>query len=149
MTNWNTLVEEFGRKIGLPEMSLREIGLCRVELDEATAIDFETDASGRLHLYCVMPGVPADALPALHLAMLQANYVGHRDPVKACFGIDPGNGEAVLHLAVPDSAGESLETFDKLVQDFSAIANLWCHKCCDNDIGTTPPADPTHPPVYA
>lgn len=147
--NWNTIITEFGRSIGLPKMSLGEIGLCRVELDDCTAIDFETDDAGRLHLYCVMPAVPAGSHLALHEAMLQANYVGHREPVKACFGIDPMNGEAVLHLALPEAAGESLEVFSQLVQDFSAIANLWCQKIRDNDIGTTPPADSTHLPVYA
>lgn len=149
MKNWSTLVAEFGRSIGLPEMSLGEIGLCRVELDDCTAIDFETDAAGRLHLYCVMPPVPVGSRPALHEAMLQANHVGHREPVKACFGIDPANAEVVLHLALPEAAGESLEVFSQSVQDFSAIANLWCQKIRDNDFGTTPPADSTHPPVYA
>ncbi len=147
--NWNTLVTEFGRSIGLPEMALGDIGLCRVELDDCTAIDFETDANGNLHLYCVMPAVPAGSRPALHAAMLQANYVGHRESVKACFGIDPVNGEAVLHLGLPDSAGESLEVFSKLVQDFSAIANLWCQKIRDNETEPAVANSSTTPSSYA
>lgn len=147
--NWNALVTEFGRSIGLPEMSIGDIGLCRVELDDCTAIDFETDANGNLHLYCVMPAVPSDSRAALNVAMLQANYVGHRESVKACFGIDPVNGEAVLHLALPDSAGESLEVFSKLVQDFSAIANLWCQKIRDNDTEAASADSSAMPSSYA
>jgi hypothetical protein len=94
-TNWNTLVAEFGRSIGLPAMSPGEIGLCRVELDDCIAIDFETDASGNLHLYCAMPPLPDGSRQALHASMLQANYID-RQPARACFGIDPANGETVL-----------------------------------------------------
>jgi hypothetical protein len=36
-------------------MPLGDTGLCHPELDEITAIDFETD--GRLHLTCILPKV--------------------------------------------------------------------------------------------
>jgi hypothetical protein len=129
--NWNTLVTEFGRSIGLPEMSLGDIGLCRVELDDCTAIDFETDGDGRLHLYCILPKVPEVSRPVLHTAMLEANYSGHRAVAPVCFAIDPANGEEILHFLVPGEGNLSLETFSTLVSDFSALAHGWCHKCRD------------------
>ena len=129
--NWNSLVTEFGRSIGLEEMSLGDTGLCRVELDEVTAIDFETDGDGRLHLYCILPKVPEDQRPVLHTAMLEANYTNHRALAPVCFAIDPANGEEILHFMLPGEVDLSLETFSTLVSDFSALAHAWCLKCRD------------------
>jgi hypothetical protein len=38
-------------------MPLGDTGLCHPELDEITAIDFETDGDGRLRLNCILPKV--------------------------------------------------------------------------------------------
>jgi Tir chaperone protein (CesT) family len=145
--DWNSLVSEFGRSIGLSEMSLGDTGLCRVELDDCTAIDFETDGVGRLHLYCILPKVSETSRPTLHSAMLEANYSGHREALPVRFAIDPANREELLHFTVPAESAESLETFSTLVSDFSALAHVWCHKSRDLRTATEAPAPiptPTH-----
>ncbi len=141
--DWNTLVTEFGRSIGLEEMSLGDVGLCRVELDEVTAIDFETDGDGRLHLYCILPKVAEVSRRALHSSMLEANYSGHRAVAPVCFAIDPANGEEILHLTIPGERDLSLETFSTLISDFSVFAHVWCHKC--RDFRSEAPSDSSVP----
>jgi len=149
--DWNSLVAEFGRSIGLEEMSLGDTGLCRVELDEVTAIDFEIDGDGRLHLYCILPKVPEVSRPALHTAMLESNYSGHRAVAPVCFAIDPANGEEILHFMVPAEGDHSLEIFSTLVSDFSALAHAWCHKCRDfrNEAPSASSAPVSNPVSYA
>jgi hypothetical protein len=146
--HWNGLVEEFGRNVGLPDMSLGELGLCRVELDSIAAIDFEIDHSGQLNLYCVLPAVASLERAALHEQMLAANYAGHRERVKAMFCVDPATGESLLHLLVPSHV-TTLDEFGPIVKDFSAIAHAWCIKCRDGvEASIANPTSPNDPSLY-
>lgn len=146
--HWNGLVEEFGRNVGLPEMSLGELGLCRVELDSVAAIDFEVDQSGQLNLYCILPPIAPGDRPALHEQMLAANYAAHRERIKAMFCVDPANSECLLHLLIPAHVS-TLEEFGPIVKDFSAVAHAWCIRCRDG-IATpeNTPTSPNDPSLY-
>lgn len=146
--HWNALVEEFGRNVGLPEMSLGELGLCRVELDSVAAIDFEVDQSGQLNLYCILPSIASGERSALYEQMLAANYAGHREAVKAVFCVDPATGESLLHLRMPSHV-TTLEEFGPIVKDFSAVAHAWCIRCRDGiETSAKNPTATIDPSVY-
>lgn len=125
MSKWRELVKEFGVRIRLRGLELDEGGLCRVILDECTAIDFELDAEDRLHLYCVLP--PSAQSQQLTLALLEENYALHRAPYSMAFGRDRDAGEMVLHLYLPPQI-ETLDQFDEALKAFSETACRWCEK---------------------
>lgn len=126
MTNWNTLVEEFGRLIGADGLEIETAGACRLELGDGLGIDFEKDLQGGLHLYCSMPPVPESERPAAALHLMAENYTAHRKHSHDAFAYDADSGEFLLHLRLPESI-ETLEDFEAAVRQFTEHAKHWSH----------------------
>ena len=127
MNKWENLVSEFGRLIGVPDLEIESAGACRLEFDERLSMDFELDAQGGLHLYSVMPTVPAHLRPAVALQLIGHNYSAQRQHAEAAFCFDEGAGDFLLHVRVPDHIDE-LAAFEAVVRRFAETAELWIPK---------------------
>jgi hypothetical protein len=138
--DWNSLVSEFGRSIGLSEMSLGDTGLCRVELDDRTAIDFETDGVGA----CTSTAFYRE-FPRLRAPRSTPPCSKPTTPVIArpCRSASPSTQPMARNFSislVPAESADSLASFSTLVSDFSALAHGWCHKSRDLRNATDAPA---------
>lgn len=136
MDQWSTLVARFGRLIGVDGLEIESAGACRLELDERLAIDFEVDLNNQLHLYSVMPSVPADVRPAVALRLLSENYAAHRRHDHSMFVHDEGAGVFLLHRRMPDTV-ETVEEFELIVRSFSEAAESWIDRI-DGDLSRPP-----------
>jgi hypothetical protein len=99
------IVREFGALAKLPEFSLDERGMARMQLDSTIIIDFEHDATNDvLHLYSSIAPAPDDCAAQLRLLM-EANLFLDRS-VGTTFALDSITGEFMCCLRLePEKMG--------------------------------------------
>jgi hypothetical protein len=91
------IVREFGALAKLPEFSLDDRGMARMQLDSTIIIDFEYDATNDvLHLYSSIAPAPNDCAAQLKLLM-EANLFLDRS-VGTTFALDSITGEFMCCL---------------------------------------------------
>ena len=91
------IVREFGALAKLPEFSLDDRGMARMQLDSTIIIDFEYDATNDvLHLYSSIAPAPDDCAAQLKLLM-EANLFLDRS-VGTTFALDSITGEFMCCL---------------------------------------------------
>lgn len=99
------IVREFGALAKLPEFSLDDRGMARMQLDSTIIIDFEYDATNDvLHLYSSIAPAPDDCAAQLKLLM-EANLFLDRS-VGTTFALDSITGEFMCCLRLePEKMG--------------------------------------------
>ena len=91
------IVREFGALAKLPDFSLDDRGMARMQLDSTIIIDFEYDATNDvLHLYSSIAPAPDDCAAQLKLLM-EANLFLDRS-VGTTFALDSITGEFMCCL---------------------------------------------------
>ena len=103
------IVQAFGALAGLPDFSLDDRGMARMQLDGTLIIDFEHDATHDvLHLYSTIAAAPADCGAHLRLLM-EANLFLDRS-VGTTFAFDSMTNEFLccLRLEPEGMRGEDL-----------------------------------------
>ena len=84
----NEMVQFIGGRLGIPELSLNEHGLCRIRLNDSIIIDFEEDdTKGWLHVHSVLMDDVANLSRTTLLKLFRAHYLFH-DTEHTSFGLD-------------------------------------------------------------
>lgn len=130
------IVREFGALAKLPEFSLDERGMARMQLDSTIIIDFEYDATNDvLHLYSSIAPAPDDCAAQLKLLM-EANLFLDRS-VGTTFALDSITGEFMCCLRLePEKMGAA-----DLVKHVERMADAVERLRADLD-GLEEPAEP-------
>lgn len=127
-TAFEELIRQFGARVGLPEMKLDEVGLCRVVLDETVNLDFELSSDGQmLYIYSALPPIDQEIATELMKALISANYALHRS-CNCRFAFDENANEFLLLETISGNQMD-LETFDQILQNFARTATTWHTNC--------------------
>lgn len=117
------IVREFGALAKLPEFSLDDRGMARMQLDSTIIIDFEYDATNDvLHLYSSIAPAPDDCAPQLKLLM-EANLFLDRS-VGTTFALDSMTGEFMCCLRLEPAKMEAADLVRQVERMADAVERL-------------------------
>jgi hypothetical protein len=105
------VISEFGSFVNLPQFSLDDRGMARLQLDGSIVIDFEYDANQNvLHLYSSIASASAAGGEAQLRLLLEANLF-LESSLGTTFALDAGTGEfmACARLESEELDGKRLE----------------------------------------
>ena len=96
------MVQHIGKRLGIPELCLNELGLCRIRLNDSIVIDFEEDDTKNwLHVYAALTDDAANLSRDTLLKLLRAHYL-FNDTAHASFGLD-AEDRLCLFMRAPTS----------------------------------------------
>jgi hypothetical protein len=82
------MVQNIGKRLGIPELCLNEMGLCRIRLNDSIVIDFEEDDTKNwLHVFAVLTDDATNLSRDILLKLFRAHYL-FNDTAHALFGLD-------------------------------------------------------------
>lgn len=98
----NEMVQYIGKRLGIPELCLNEMGLCRIRLNDSIVIDFEEDDTKNwLHVFAALTDDAANLSRDTLLKLLRAHYL-FNDTAHASFGLD-AEDRLCLFMRAPTS----------------------------------------------
>jgi hypothetical protein len=119
-----SLLEEYGRSVGLPALAFDAHGCVRLRFDGGADVNLELDtARDCIHLYSVLGSVPPGADGSLYERLLEANFFG-ADTRGAAHVIDPVRREFLLWRRV-DLDIQGASTLATAIDGLSAAAREW------------------------
>ncbi|MFS0756878.1 type III secretion system chaperone [Noviherbaspirillum sp. 1P10PC] len=117
------IVREFGALAKLPEFSLDDRGMARMQLDSTIIIDFEYDATNDvLHLYSSIAPAPDDCAAQLRLLM-EANLFLDRS-VGTTFALDSITGEFMCCLRLEPEKMDAADLVKQVERMADAVERL-------------------------
>jgi hypothetical protein len=117
------IVREFGALAKLPEFSLDDRGMARMQLDSTIIIDFEYDATNDvLHLYSSIAPAPDDCAAQLKLLM-EANLFLDRS-VGTTFALDSVTGEFMCCLRLEPEKMDAADLVKQVERMADAVERL-------------------------
>ncbi|MEJ0019479.1 MAG: type III secretion system chaperone [Acetobacteraceae bacterium] len=117
------IIAEFGKTIGIDDLSLDEEGYCCLVVDQDNVVNIELDeAAPRLLFYSIV-GRPAEGRYKL---LLEANYLG-QGTGGGTLGLQPGSGAIVLSREVP-LALLDVPTFSTALERFINLTEFWTRR---------------------
>lgn len=82
------MIQNIGKRLGIPELCLNEQGLCRIRLNDSIVIDFEEDDTRNwLHVFAALTDDAANLSRDMMFKLLRAHYL-FNDTGHASFGLD-------------------------------------------------------------
>lgn len=132
----SALLGELGEVIGIGRLELDEGDGCALAFDERLVLNIAwEEETGLAALYVELGGIRDEQRPALHAAMLAANFAG-RDTGGGALGIDPRSGAAVLVRRV-DPRGLTAGELEHLLERLVGAAAAWMTRLAE----PPPPAE--------
>lgn len=117
------IVREFGALAKLPEFSLDDRGMARMQLDSTIIIDFEYDSTNDvLHLYSSIAPAPDDCAAPLKLLM-EANLFLDRS-VGTTFALDSITGEFMCCLRLEPEKMDAADLVKQVERMADAVERL-------------------------
>lgn len=104
----NEMVQYIGKRLGIPELCLNEIGLCRIRLNDSIVIDFEEDDTKNwLHVFAALTDDAASLSRDTLLKLFRAHYL-FNDTGHSSFGLDAGDRLCLFMRAPTSEMAEEL-----------------------------------------
>ncbi len=136
----HTLIHDFGKNIGIPDLALDEHHYCCLQFDGVVVnLEYEPDKD-ELFLYTHLGRIPQDPSLALYERLLEANFF-FRQTGGGVLGIDKATGIIALAWRLPASP-LTLPALEKLMETFVNTAEYWTEQ-----VGQSEPTEQTTPPV--
>lgn len=123
MITIDVLLQEFGARIGLPDLALDGGGTCRLEFGDLR-LDLQRDANGRTLLAsCLAAELPDDGRAPAMARLLAANalFAGTRG---GTIGVPEGSGAVVLSQELPVAAHDAASLEGALAAFLEVAASL-------------------------
>ncbi|HVZ45061.1 MAG TPA: type III secretion system chaperone [Ramlibacter sp.] len=117
------LLQSLSVALSLPELRFDANGCACLVVEGAPSVNFERDAAGAIHLYCVLGPLPPEGREALYVQLLQGNLFG-ASTGGASFAVDPDYGELVLFRTIMTES-MSAPLFISQVEAIVAAAEDW------------------------
>lgn len=137
----NSLLSQFGQRIGLPDLALDDSGYCCIGFDDVF-VNVETSGD-RLCLYAWI-GTLDEAARTRHASdLLDANFL-FKGTQGATLGVDQESGDALLALQLPAST-LTVDTLEASVENFVNTVERW-QKRLTEEGSTTSAASPAFSP---
>ncbi len=96
------MVQNIGKRLGIPELCLNGHGLCRIRLNNSIVIDFEEDDTKNwLHVFAALTDDAASLSRDTLLMLFRAHYL-FNDTAHASFGLD-ADDRLCLFMRAPTS----------------------------------------------
>ena len=96
------MVQNIGKRLGIPELCLNGHGLCRIRLNDSIVIDFEEDDTKNwLHVFAVLTDDATNLSRDTLLKLFRAHYL-FNDTAHASFGLD-ADDRLCLFMRAPTS----------------------------------------------
>jgi len=96
------MVQNIGKRLGIPELCLNEMGLCRIRLNNSIVIDFEEDDTKNwLHVFAALTDYATNLSRDTLLKLFRAHYL-FNDTGHASFGLD-ADDRLCLFMRAPTS----------------------------------------------
>ncbi|SFL29743.1 Tir chaperone protein (CesT) family protein [Desulfomicrobium norvegicum] len=96
------MVQHIGKRLGIPELCLNELGLCRIRLNDSIVIDFEEDDTKNwLHVFAALTDDAAFLSRDTLLKLFRAHYL-FNDTGHASFGVN-AEDRLCLFMRAPTS----------------------------------------------
>jgi len=140
------MIQNIGKRLGIPELCLNEQGLCRIRLNNSIVIDFEEDDSKNwLHVFAVLTDDAANLSRDMMLKLLRAHYL-FNDTGHASFGLNADDQLCLFMRAPTAELAEGL--WVEMFEAFFSTYLEWKEKLSSGAIGETFPGDdlPILPP---
>jgi hypothetical protein len=96
------MVQHIGKHLGIPELCLNEMGLCRIRLNDSIVVVFEEDDTKNwLHVFAALTDHAANLSRDIMLKLFRAHYL-FNDTGHASFGLD-ADDRLCLFMRAPTS----------------------------------------------
>ncbi|PKN41161.1 MAG: hypothetical protein CVU60_11990 [Deltaproteobacteria bacterium HGW-Deltaproteobacteria-18] len=96
------MVQHIGKRLGIPELCLNEMGLCRIRLNDSIVVVFEEDDTKNwLHVFAALTDDTANLSRDILLKLFRAHYL-FNDTGHASFGLD-ADDRLCLFMRAPTS----------------------------------------------
>lgn len=96
------MVQHIGKRLGIPELCLNEMGLCRIRLNDSIVVVFEEDDTKNwLHVFAALTDHAANLSRDTLLKLFRAHYL-FNDTGHASFGLD-ADDRLCLFMRAPTS----------------------------------------------
>ena len=119
-------LQEFGLKIGIPEMGFDEDGRCTLTFDEVITHLKLSETGDSLHYYLWIADIAEDQRSEVALAISDANYL-LITPLGASLGMNRDTGDLVLCGEIQDRT-LTLETLEQVFEQLVTFAQTWQSK---------------------
>ena len=133
------MVQNIGKRLGIPELCLNEMGLCRIRLNNSIVIDFEEDDTKNwLHVLAALTDDAANLSRDTLLKLFLAHYL-FNDTAHASFGLD-ADDRLCLFMRAP-IPGLAEELWVEMFEAFFSTYIEWKEKLSHGATGETLPGD--------
>ncbi|CAK0757457.1 CesT family type III secretion system chaperone [Gammaproteobacteria bacterium] len=130
----NELLRDFGRTIGILDLSFDEHHYCCLLLDDIVLnLELEEEKE-TLFLYAHLGALPREASTDFYASLLEGNFF-HRQTAGGVLGMEKASGILVLAHRWP-YANLTLNTLEKLIENFTNAAEYWSRQIAE--VGTLP-----------
>lgn len=134
-----TLLSEFGKTVGIPDLCFDENGYCCLFFDDMV-VNMELAEDGdHLFLYSNVGEIPEGNLPAFYEMLLEGNYF-FRKTRGATLGIDR-DANIVLLIYRRPTLNLELSDFEQLIENFVNVTESWTRNINGFEGSAADPAD--------
>ncbi len=126
MDTFSEILKEFGKKVGLSELSLDENGYCCLSFDDVV-LNIELDENSELlFVYSNLGDLPENSRESFYEMLLCANCL-YRETQGGVLGVDKDASIVVYSYQIPVRALDELK-FERIIENFVNMAEFWTEK---------------------
>jgi hypothetical protein len=123
----NKYLKRFGKKIGIPDLTLDEDNYCAIQFDENIQVNIEVVGEENEEIVCFYSSVkevPKNNQEELFYKLLELNLFGLQTN-GACFAIHPEANEILLCFTWVSSKFMEYESFEECIESLSIFTKHW------------------------
>ena len=130
------ILGEFGRSIGLNDLTFDAAGYCALLFDEALVVNMEIDQGEQALVLYSLLGEPAGDAMTAYRDLLRANFRANRSD-EAVLGMQPDSNAIVLSRWVA-LAGLELSQFSTALEQFVNAVESWTARLSQSEASAAP-----------